>query len=296
MSYFDEMIKSERIPGARETWSAYRERVTDFIMDSCPSSGDKVMAIWGAGEANDIDLARLSDRYRLVLIDRDESAAKYAAKSYGLDASQAIVSDIPFWRIDDESYRMFDAMLADGAETEHVVQFLQEIAADNSGADIKQGRYDRYGAMFDYSVAIGLHSQLNSRFAALIYHYRRNYDDGELEQLLAAVSALGESATERLGDYMYHMTGGRLLYGFELAACETEKEAQEVAASFANGDRDVIKSIDYIEGVSQLMRDLSMHVGFDVEVASVKYDVWPFDAASGRKNYAMGFVALDKLD
>lgn len=287
------MIKTEHITGAREAWSAYRERVTDFIMDSCPSSGDKVMAIWGVGEANDIDLARLSDRYRLVLIDRDERAAKYAAQSYGLDASQAIVSDIPFWRIDDESYRMFDAMLSDGVDVEHALRFLQEIAEDNSGTDILRSRY---GKMFDYSVAIGLHSQLNSRFAALIYHYRRNYEDDELGQLLAAVSALGESAVERLGDYMYHMTAGRLLYGFELAACETEKEAQEVAASFANGDKAAIKAIDYIEGVSQLMRDLSMHAGFDVAVASVKYDVWPFDTASGRKNYAMGFVALDKLD
>ena len=59
-----------------------------------------VLAIWGAGRSNDIDLARLAERFKLVLIDRDAEGLAQACKTYGLEETDAICVDLPFWNVE----------------------------------------------------------------------------------------------------------------------------------------------------------------------------------------------------
>ena len=73
MRYLDRLIASEVLPNAYKEWRGYRQKLTDFIEENCVAEGGgkPVLAIWGAGRSNDIDLARLAERFKLVLIDRD---------------------------------------------------------------------------------------------------------------------------------------------------------------------------------------------------------------------------------
>ena len=313
MSYFDEMIATERIPDSYVGWEQYRREVTEYIENNCrvkkesgqdadAANSKPVLALWGIGPAGDMDIGRLADNYRLVLIDRDREAVLSAVSEYGLNEQDYIIADVPFWQVDDEQYRMYEAMLEDCADTDHILEFLTGIATANSGkyigrteaGDIVEDT-DRYLDIFDYSVAVGLHSQLNSRFAALLYYYRDNYHDEDLRLISSAISGLNEAAVERLNDYMYHMTRGVLIYGYEVAACEDQTNAEALADAFDKHDVEAMKSVEHIEGVAQLMKDMSLHMNYDVELVDSRHMVWPFDTAGGRKKYVMGFAAMRKI-
>ena len=100
---------------------------------------------------------------------------------------------------------------------------------------------------------------------------------------------------ERLNDYMYHMTKDALIYGYEVAACEDQTCAEKLANAFDRRDVETMKSVEHIEGVAQLMKDMSLHMNYDVELVDSRHMVWPFDTAGGRKNYVMGFAAMRKI-
>lgn len=305
MSYFDEMIATEHIPDSYEGWKDYRHEVTEYIERNCPWGAEQrrpVLALWGVGQSGDIDLRRLAEHYKLVLIDRDRESVEQAVNMYGLKENDYIISDIPFWHVDDDKYRMYEALLEDCVDCEHILEFLSGIAEDNSGKYIGKmndgkvaGDTERYLHIFDYSVAVGLHSQLNSRLAALLYHYRDNYHEEDLRLISSAISGLNEAAVERLNDYMYHMTADIIIYGYEVAACESRREAEYLAEAFDDRDVEAMRSVRYIEGVEQLMSDISLHMNCDVKVESSMHTVWPFDTAGGRKNYVVGFAALKKI-
>lgn len=311
MNYFDEMIATERIPDSYAGWECYRREVTQYIEDNCKVVSENgrdgvctkpALALWGIGQAGDIDIGRLAKKYKLVLIDRDRDTVLQAVGEYGLKENDYIIADIPFWKVSDDQYRLYEAMLEDCVDVEHILDFLTGIATGNSGkyigkmeTDYIEGNSDRYLDIFDYSVAVGLHSQLNSRFAALLCHYRDNYHEEDLRLISSAISGLNEAAVERLNDYMYHMTKNILIYGYEAAACEAQTDAERLAMAFDAGDVETMKSVDHIEGIVQLMKDMSLHMNYDVELVSSRHMVWPFDTAGGRKNYVMGFAAMRKI-
>ena len=130
MNILDKMIESERIYGADEPWAEYREALTDFIIANCRERNLPTLAIFGVGEAWDLDLRRLSEHYRLILIDRDIDGVKRAIDRYGV--KEAVVADIPFWQHSHEDAHIFEELLRDGVEPEIVVEHLQDIVQANS--------------------------------------------------------------------------------------------------------------------------------------------------------------------
>lgn len=113
MNVIDEIKKEFEIPGAFESWAAYREQVTDLILasasqqdvmqeNSVQTSIQEVerlrramltsnteatgsIAMFGIGPANDIDLRRLSERFeRITLIDLDRESMERGLARYGL--------------------------------------------------------------------------------------------------------------------------------------------------------------------------------------------------------------------
>lgn len=214
MRYLDRLIASEVLPNAYKEWRGYRQKLTDFIEENCVAEGGckPVLAIWGAGRSNDIDLARLAERFKLVLIDRDAEGLVQACKTYGLEETDVICVDLPFWNVELETYEMFEALLAEGEEAEIVIEHLKQVAFDNSHRVLPD-----IGRRFDYSVCVGLHSQLNARFAGLLYMYRENYDEEELQMIENAIRALNEAAVTRTNDVIYMLTEKLMVFGLEWA-------------------------------------------------------------------------------
>lgn len=282
MRYLDRLIASEVLPNAYKEWRGYRQKLTDFIEENCVAEGGckPVLAIWGAGRSNDIDLARLAERFKLVLIDRDAEGLAQACKAYGLEETDAICVDLPFWNVELETYEMFEALLAEGEEAEIVIEHLKQVAFDNSHRVLPD-----IGRRFDYSVCVGLHSQLNARFAGLLYMYRENYDEEELQMIENAIRALNEAAVTRTNDVIYMLTEKLMVFGLEWA----------VVNEFAMDQWENLVPED-IEGALQLRHDIGMHKDFDIRIEAERRLFWPFAWKERKKGYVMELLAVQPLE
>lgn len=282
MRYLDRLITSEVLPNAYKEWRGYRQKLTDFIEENCVAEGGRkpVLAIWGAGRSNDIDLARLAERFKLVLIDRDAEGLVEACKTYGLEETDAICVDLPFWNVELETYEMFEALLAEGEEAEIVIEHLKQVAFDNSHRVLPDIR-----RRFDYSVCVGLHSQLNARFAGLLYMYRENYDEEELQMIENAIRALNEAAVTRTNDVIYMLTEKLMVFGLEWA----------VVNEFAMDQWENLVP-EEIEGALQLRHDIGMHKDFDIRIEAERRLFWPFAWKERKKGYVMELLAVQPLE
>ncbi len=282
MRYLDRLIASEVLPNAYKEWRGYRQKLTDFIEENCVAEGGckPVLAIWGAGRSNDIDLARLAERFKLVLIDRDAEGLAQACKAYGLEETDAICVDLPFWNVELETYEMFEALLAEGEEAEIVIEHLQQVAFDNSHRVLPD-----IGRSFDYSVCVGLHSQLNARFAGLLYMYRENYDEEELQMIENAIRALNEAAVTRTNDVIYMLTEKLMVFGLEWAV--VNESAMDQWEKLVPED---------IEGALQLRHDIGMHKDFDIRIEAERRLFWPFAWKERKKGYVMELLAVQPLE
>lgn len=282
MRYLDRLIASEVLPNAYKEWRGYRQKMTDFIEENCVAEGGckPVLAIWGAGRSNDIDLARLAERFKLVLIDRDAEGLAQACKAYGLEETDAICVDLPFWNVELETYEMFEALLAEGEEAEIVIEHLKQVAFDNSHRVLPE-----IGRRFDYSVCVGLHSQLNARFAGLLYMYRENYDEEELQMIENAIRALNEAAVTRTNDVIYMLTEKLMVFGLEWAV--VNESAMDQWENLVPED---------IEGALQLRHDIGMHKDFDIRIEAERRLFWPFAWKERKKGYVMELLAVQPLE
>ena len=282
MRYLDRLIASEVLPNAYKEWRGYRQKLTDFIEENCVAEGGRkpVLAIWGAGRSNDIDLARLAERFKLVLIDRDAEGLAQACKAYGLEETDAICVDLPFWNVELETYEMFEALLAEGEEAEIVIEHLKQVAFDNSHRVLPE-----IGRRFDYSVCVGLHSQLNARFAGLLYMYRENYDEEELQMIENAIRALNEVAVTRTNDVIYMLTEKLMVFGLEWAV--VNESAMDQWENLVPED---------IEGALQLRHDIGMHKDFDIRIEAERRLFWPFAWKERKKGYVMELLAVQPLE
>ncbi|MBC5663159.1 hypothetical protein DWW82_11685 [Clostridium sp. AF17-2] len=282
MRYLDRLIASEVLPNAYKEWRGYRQKLTDFIEENCVAEGGRkpVLAIWGAGRSNDIDLARLAERFKLVLIDRDAEGLAQACKAYGLEETDAICVDLPFWNVELETYEMFEALLAEGEEAEIVIEHLKQVAFDNSHRVLPE-----IGRRFDYSVCVGLHSQLNARFAGLLYMYRENYDEEELQMIENAIRALNEAAVTRTNDVIYMLTEKLMVFGLEWAV--VNESAMDQWENLVPEE---------IEGALQLRHDIGMHKDFDIRIEAERRLFWPFAWKERKKGYVMELLAVQPLE
>ena len=282
MRYLDRLIASEVLPNAYKEWRGYRQKLTDFIEENCVAEGGckPVLAIRGAGRSNDIDLARLAERFKLVLIDRDAEGLAQACKTYGLEETDAICVDLPFWNVELETYEMFEALLAEGEEAEIVIEHLKQVAFDNSHRGLPE-----IGRRFDYSVCVGLHSQLNARFAGLLYMYRENYDEEELQMIENAIRALNEAAVTRTNDVIYMLTEKLMVFGLEWAV--VNESAMDQWENLVPEE---------IEGALQLRHDIGMHKDFDIRIEAERRLFWPFAWKERKKGYVMELLAVQPLE
>ena len=282
MRYLDRLIASEVLPNAYKEWRGYRQKLTDFIEENCVAEGGgkPVLAIWGAGRSNDIDLARLAERFKLVLIDRDAEGLAQACKTYGLEETDAICVDLPFWNVELETYEMFEALLAEGEEAEIVIEHLKQVAFDTSHRVLPD-----IGRRFDYSVCVGLHSQLNARFAGLLYMYRENYDEEELQMIENAIRALNEAAVTRANDVIYMLTEKLMVFGLEWAV--VNESAMDQWENLVPEE---------IEGALQLRHDIGMHKDFDIRIEAKRRLFWPFAWKERKKGYVMELLAVQPLE
>ncbi len=301
---FENLIENETTNIYFNEWSKYRQAVTSYIIESsktspcmstCKKSDKPSLAIWGAGQCNDIDISLLSNYFNLVLIDCEQEKINEARSKYIMNNS-CICADIPFWNIDHEAYELFEAMLVDALPVENITQYIDEYI--NNQCKIK---YDEL-PKFDCSIAVGLSSQLCSRFIALLSHYKKNYNNNELNFLYNYFSSLNKTAVKSMLEALKKMTLKLIIIGYEIKAYNNDFKEEQQDLKFLSGFRDsshlhfdnpLMKSS--ISGNDILQNDLySLICDTNKYILSDQnFFIWNFNKY---KHYLMHFVSVSLLN
>lgn len=301
---FENLIENENTNIYFNEWSKYRQAVTSYIIESsktspcmstCKKSDKPSLAIWGAGQCNDIDISLLSNYFNLVLIDCEQEKINEARSKYIMNNS-CICTDIPFWNIDHEAYELFEAMLVDALPVENITRYIDEYI--NNQCKIK---YDEL-PKFDCSIAVGLSSQLCSRFIALLSHYKKNYNNNELNFLYNYFSSLNKTAVKSMLEALKKMTLKLIIIGYEIKAYNNDFKEEQQDLKFLSGFRDsshlhfdnpLMKSS--ISGNDILQNDLySLVCDTNKYILSDQnFFIWNFNKY---KHYLMHFVSVSLLN
>lgn len=301
---FKSLIENENTNIYFNEWSKYRQTVTSYIMESIMSNpsmsiGKKCdkpsLAIWGAGQCNDIDISLLSDYFNLVLIDCEQEKINEARSKY-INNNSCICTDIPFWNIDHEAYELFESMLIDALPVENITRYIDEYM--NSQHIIK---YDEL-PKFDYSIAVGLSSQLCSRFIALLSNYKSNYNNNELDFLYNYFSSLNKAAVKSMLEALKKMTSRLIIIGYEIKAYNNDFKMEQQDLKYFSGflhssglhfDNSLMKSS--VSGNDILQNELYslLCVTKKYVLAEQNFFVWNFNKY---KHYLMHLVSLSLLN
>lgn len=243
---YESMIETENSDAMRHAWREYRNTMTAYILDGMAHAYRKcylaeqgklrasdfsleryvaqldkkpVLAIWGAGLCNDIDLAVLADYADFVLIDRREDWMEAARSRYNLTEKQCKCVNLGFWEIYEEEELYFERILKTGDDT-HLSEYLQQLLYS---VRTQQPAYETRKKSFDFSVVFGLSSQLNARFAGLMQLYGKDME--QFPKVKATLQAMNQSAAEVLRQALTDTTKTAVICANELHADKPEREA-----------------------------------------------------------------------
>lgn len=236
---YEKMLQTENSDSLRTAWTEYREKLTGYVYNcvedyyrrvylaasgklrshtfSLPqyladTDTKPVIAIWGAGRCNDIDLKRLAEIAKLVLIDREIEWVEQAKKRYFLTDEQCVCVDVGFWEIYEEEEQFFEKLLLQG-DDEHLSLYLKQLM-DSISEQIPE--YLEYGKLFDFSVVCGVASQLNARFAAMLHIYET--DRKAYPKTVEMLRRMNHQASKKLYDAVAETTKTFLICANELYA------------------------------------------------------------------------------
>lgn len=238
------MIETENSDPMRTAWTDYRQTLTSYVLEGIesyyrrahltrqgklrdqaftleadvPLEAKPVVAIWGAGRCNDLDLEMLAPYVRFVLIDRTMEDIQAARARYGLSEAQCVCVDLRFWEIYEEEERFFETLLANGDDL-HLSEYLRQVM--ESVAE-QQPTFAGYEKAFDFSVVCGLASQLNARFAGLLQLYGK--DLRRLPRTAAMMKEMNVQAAGRLMDAIMVTTSGAVFAANEIYAALPARE------------------------------------------------------------------------
>lgn len=238
---YEDMIKTENSDIKKEDWYLYSLEMTDHILDTIVSyyrkqrlkkqggirykKGDlndyfddiyrdlgrrPTVAIWGAGRCNDINIEYLANFVDITLIDRDIDMLKETREKAGLTPENCHLLNLKFWDVYQEDEIDFDNLLKEPSldQEEKLIKLLQDIS-------ICAASYENMDELtFDFSVALGISSQLNSRFAALLYMNQEN--PFQFQNVITALKEMNEKASLRLLEQLFMRTNCSIICGNEL--------------------------------------------------------------------------------
>lgn len=280
---FEELYNTYRIPGAYEAWADYRTRLTDYIIGStAPGSS---IAIVGAGESNDIDLARLYEHSgSLTLFDIDTDAMERAADRYGLctgtagdgtDRRGVRLCRCDLLGADREDYIRLIATLFGGASGYREALELFYLRVNGRTDSRRMTGHTDAGTpeKYDCVIMIGVHSQINSlpmriwECCAELFGYSAD-DPG----VFRAASTENAVLMPLVNDEVLAMTAGHLIVGLE--ACTLERPESGA-----------------VEGAYQAFMDLKERAERGALVCRSSYtDVWPL-----REGTSYSMTVLDLI-
>lgn len=221
MSLYDELLQFQILPHAFFEWSEYRTAITEHILQQ--TAEGSTLAVFGAGRCHDIDLARMAEHFSsITLFDMDMAAMQEALSLYELSDAQKIhLQQTDFTGISASDYRAFsDALSAffqvDGTDTdihmfaEYTVFLLEQLYRKADAHCLDFG-----SRCYDYSMAFGVHSQINNMAAWIFSTFAAHLNQSE-DTVNNRIIHASEQLIPRFNDAILKATKTAAFFGCEL--------------------------------------------------------------------------------
>lgn len=218
MDILSELRRVERIENAYQNWAAYREVVTEYII--AQTTDFKEIAVFGAGRCNDIDLARLVEKFeRVILLDKDREAMQEATRQYGVHYNSRIqLIEMDFLGITDNDFRNYAQLVkqcfTEQTGIEPVLSYLEKAKHSIEAYTMNLAK-DQYKNI----ILLGVHSQLNIYFAHIWSLYSNAFKIND-HRVYDKVKELNEIAAKKLNHAVIQGTAKELFIGFEAGISE----------------------------------------------------------------------------
>ncbi len=293
------------VPDAWEAWRDYRRQVTDYVLEN--SLPGTKLAIFGAGRCNDFDLVRLLGHFsQVTLLDVDEGAVKEAAGRCGISGKEPRLALFPvdFVGICPADYIGFaDALIrrlwcgeaeyahagdgrqgGDGGRVPAPLSLLQAMYAKSRNHTPALPEEP-----FDYTIALGVHSQLGNLPAWLLHAVQAGMREEkvagwqqERERLFGRIRQETTFLSERLNIWILSLTKTKAFLGCEQGlAVFSSGEWYAVPDSAVAGAWEATRHVERLAAAG--------HVRFENYLDIV----WPFYMAQG-KAYRMMVMEVEK--
>lgn len=273
---YERLRASERLPGAYEDWSTYREALTDYLCRIIPS--DSRILILGAGGCNDLNLnGLLKQGYDITLLDRDCSLMEEGLRRQKIKEGRISFLERDVWPIRKELCETLLLKMQQRMSIENLCDMIRQ------GTKASMQETLEIKSVYDYVIAVGFHSQINSLLPAL---FQTAIQEGVVNYSLSDRQKLHRFLVEendRMIDWLQQQIfsiGQHFVFGLEYSVfAKNDPHCEQLIALFEQGRAKEALSypVSRVDGAKQLEQWIGMaYYEKKITIASIRYLIWPF--------------------
>lgn len=264
MTLYDTLVENQSIENAFVKWEEYRKTLTRYLIEQIPVG--KKVAILGVGMCNDIDLDLLIEHVeKLYLVDKMKLDQRNIWKQYPnakKNKDKVECMELDFVGITEDEYRLFSERLIRLVQIEKERTDVEELAnlvilqiKEIYEKALKRTLFTKIFEV-DYTIAIGLYSQLNNMFAWMWEMVLNTLKQKETK-VFQFIASYNELFIKKFHQNLFeHVTEGMII------GCEIQRVGQN----------------DTIQGSMQALFDIKKKVKEKQLICKDQaYVYWPFD-------------------
>jgi hypothetical protein len=244
--------------GYWKCWESHRNILMKLVNDNVigiHNNGDRI-AIFGAGECDDIDLRFLTNRFKEVyLIDRDIQAMEAGIINQQLTDLESnritIIGGFDFAGISKKFYVELEAMLSKKQPLKIIISFIRNEANILEMPNDLDSMKNKFSAVLSAAV----HSQLCNGNYEIFNKYYERYTKEEMKEIEEELKYLYAQAVKMYNNLLLHVAKADASLILALDMIEISKEAGTleylpiIANAIANGDTTAITNLTLQHGV-----------------------------------------------
>jgi hypothetical protein len=291
--------------GYWKPWESHRASLMKIVNDEVIGihNNDDNIAIFGAGECDDIDLKFLTSRFKEVyLIDLDIQAMENGKTNQQLTDLEnnkiTLVGGFDFSGVSKQFYVKLEALLHKNQSLETIIGCIRNEANMLKMPNDLDGLKSKFSAVMSAAV----HSQICSETYTVFGKYYERYSKQEMEEIEDELKYLYTQAVKIYNNLLLHVAkaDASLLLGFDMIEISENAGTLEylpvIKEGIANGDVAAIANIAVQHGILgsvEGQHDINARIDFinleeylDEKKIMRNYWVWNFDSQRAYVMYA----------